>query len=113
MLNTTRLALAIFATTLLFGCRPSMESKVLGSWDAPAIDASNRITFHPDHTFQCVNNGMGGTLTLNGNWRIEGDQLMIRYDDGKTPTSETIVEITSEEMKFRDAEGSFTWKRIR
>jgi hypothetical protein len=113
MLTITRsLALSVFAVTVLIGCRQSTEAKLLGSWDAPAIDASNRITLNPDHTFEGSSSGMGGTLTFKGSWRINGDQLVIQYD-GKEPISETIAEITSDEIRFKDAEGDFTWKRIR
>jgi hypothetical protein len=113
MLNIIRsLFFAVFAVSVLVGCRQSAEAKVLGSWDASAIDASNRITFNPDHTFEGSSSGMGGTLPFKGSWRIKGDQLLIRYD-GKEPISSTMVAITSDEIRFKDTEGSFTWKRIR
>jgi hypothetical protein len=115
MLNIIRsLPLLVFTVAILCGCRPSVEMGILGSWDAPAIDASNRITFNPDHTFDGVSDGMAGALPLKGTWSISGNQLLIAYE-GKKPISATITKITSDEMTLEDAEGNrpFPWKRVR
>jgi hypothetical protein len=115
MLNVTRiLALCVFLMTALLGCRASTEAKLLGSWDAPAIDASSQITLDPDHTFEAVSSGMGSTFRIRGAWHVHGDQLVIQ-DEGREPVSQTIVDITSNELRLKDARGNeaFAWKRIR
>lgn len=115
MPNAVRsLALSVLAVAVLFGCRQSTETKILGSWDAPGIDASNRITFNADHTFEGIGNGLGGAHPFKGTWRVNGNQLVIQYE-GKEAISETIMTLTRDEMTFMDANGNrpFPFKRVR
>ena len=115
MLNIARsMALSVFAAILLLGCGQSTETKILGSWDAPAIDASNRITFNADHTFVGTGNGLAGDVSFRGTWQVNGNQLVIQYE-GQKALSETIMTLTHDEMTFMDADGNrpFPWKRVR
>jgi hypothetical protein len=115
MLNIARhLTLLALVVSGLPGCRHSTEGKLLGSWDVPAIDASSQITLGPDHNFEAVSSGMGSTFRIRGAWHVDGDQLVIR-DEGREPISQTIVEITGNELRLKDAQGNeaFPWKRIR
>jgi hypothetical protein len=115
MLNIARsVTISVFAVTLLLGCRQSTETKILGSWNAPGIDASTRITFNADHTFGGIGEGLGGAHPFKGTWQVNGNQLVIQYE-GQEAISETIMTLTHDEMTFMDADGNrpFPWKRVR
>ena len=107
-------AICAFVAAFLAGCQPAVEERLIGSWDAPAIDASNRITFNADHTFEGRSDGMAGVLPFRGSWRVDDGHLIMQYD-GQAPISGTITSITLDEMTLEDAQGHrpFPWKRVR
>ena len=56
---------------------------------------------------------MAGVITLAGQWRVEGNQLITRYKDQEVKA--TIVKITPDELKLKFAgkDTVYTWTRVK
>ncbi len=105
-----RLLLPLIALLCLTGCERSTEAKLIGTWDFPVVGATDRVTYKPDHT--CFTS-MAGVITLAGQWRVEGNQLITRYKNKEVKA--TIVKITPDELKLKFAEKDtvYKWTRIK
>jgi hypothetical protein len=105
-----RLLLPLIAVLCLTGCQRSTEAKLIGTWDFPVKGTTDRVTYKPDHT--CFTS-MAGVITLAGQWRVEGNQLITRYKNKEVKA--TIVKITPDELKLKFAgkDTVYTWTRIK
>ena len=91
----------LVAATLIAGCLDSTDSKFVGTWTAPGIDAACEVTFNRDHTGRArcrATDWDGGIQTFR--WSVEGNQLFEWFDDGKARRA-TIVAITPTDVTLR------------
>jgi hypothetical protein len=105
-----RLLLPLIAVLCLTGCQRSTEAKLIGTWDIPVKGTTDRVTYKPDHT--CFTS-VAGVITLAGQWRVEGKQLITRYKDQEVKA--TIVKLTPDELKvkFAGRDTVYTWTRVK
>jgi len=56
---------------------------------------------------------MAGVITLAGQWRVEGNQLIATYKNQEVKA--TIVKITGDELKvkFAGKDTVYTWTRVK
>ncbi len=107
------LTLALVVLAALTACKRSTESKLLGTWNIPVIDAVTRVTYKPDHTCDIWSDGMGGVTTDIAEWRVEGDQIITRYKGKESKT--TIVNLTRDDLQIKEAgeQMVFTYTRVK
>ena len=107
-LVTAAIALAFFSA-----CQRSTESKLIGTWNVPVIDASTRITYKADHTCDVWSDGLGGASTETAEWRLEGDRIITRYKGREAAT--IIVSISQKDLRVKDANKDtiFTYTRVK
>jgi hypothetical protein len=105
-----RLLLSLIAVLCLTGCQRSTETKLIGTWDIHVKDATDRVTYKPDHI--CFTS-MAGVTTLAGQWRVKGNQLIATYKNQEVKA--TIVKITGDELKLKFAgkDTVYTWTRVK
>jgi hypothetical protein len=105
-----RLLSPLIAVICLTGCQRSTEAKLIGTWDIPVTGTTDRVTYKADHT--CFTS-MAGVITLAGQWRVEGNQLITRYKNEEVKA--TIVKITPKELqlKFGRKDTVYTWMRTK
>lgn len=87
----------------------------MGEWDAPAIDATTRITFRSDHTSVVSTTGLGDhTFTGTARWRVDGDYLVVTTDDHHVERRAKIVQVAAEKLRLREPDGKIlTYTRVK
>jgi hypothetical protein len=114
MLSPTRIvALVVFALALL-SCNQSVDSKLVGEWNCPAIGPMARITYHADHTYSGRIDGVkNGPFAGAGTWRIDGSQMICRdYQHGESRAE--ILRIARNELQIKGPDGIIsTYERIK
>jgi hypothetical protein len=104
---------ALLAVAMFGGCDRSAESKLVGTWNIPVIDAVTRVTYKSDHTCEIWSDGMGGIITDTADWHVEGDQIITRYKGKESKM--TIVKLTRNELQIKEAgeQTVFTYTRVK
>jgi hypothetical protein len=77
------LTVSVCGLILLAGCKQSVDSKLVGTWDTRSMDAAWRVTFKSDHTLTLAFEDFDSHKfepEIPGTWRLEGSQLTAEVD---------------------------------
>lgn len=122
------LAVSLCMLDVISGCKPSTESKLVGTWRLGNGATYADIVLHADHSAQMITH-IGGSLpethTSPGHWRADGDHFFVEWDDNpdevksmaKKPSK--IVSVTDDtlvlapgEFPQEDPNDARTWKTV-
>lgn len=86
-------------TALLCACKPSVQSKLEGTWRAKSPDDAGQIQFRSDHTFTSSEwavtySHQPPVLSDQGEWHVRADKLVLDFRGDTHPPDARHVEFT-------------------
>lgn len=81
---------------------PASARQMVGSLAAVLRETQSTVTFAPDHSFTGETLAMGRRSTSKGEWRIEGEQLVIvqKEADGKAKEDTQRATVHADRIEF-------------
>lgn len=101
-----RIAYMIIAALALISCgkdAETLDQKLCNEWHSTslAIEADIYLDFNSDKTFEIFQKvGQGAYRLYRGTWKLDGDILSGKYNDGETWAADYTIDINGNVLKM-------------